>query len=185
MASVTSKLVTAEEFFRMPPPSDGAKLELIRGEVVNVCRPGFRHGRRQLRIGNLLDQFGHSTGHGRATVETGIVTEQGPDTVRGPDVSYWSVARLPLDLEPVGYPEIAPDLCVEVLSPSNRFARILEKLREYFARGVRMVWVVDPEDRTVAVYRSPDEGRIFHESATLSGDDVLPGFSCRVAELFA
>jgi Uma2 family endonuclease len=80
---------------------------------------------------------------------------------------------------------MAPDLCVEVLSPSNRMARIREKLAEYFQRGVRMVWIADPEDRTVAVYRSPEEGRILHETATLTGEDVLPGFSCQVADLFA
>jgi Uma2 family endonuclease len=185
MASVTSKLITAEEFLRMDPPADGSKVELVRGEVVTVCRPGFRHGRRQLRIGNILDEFGHSTGHGRAVVETGVVTQRGPDSVRGPDVSYWSVERLPLDVEPEGYPEIAPDLSVEVLSPSNRSAVIRDKMRELFQRGVRMIWVVDPEDRTVVVYRSLDEGRLLHESATLQGEDVLPGFSCKVADLFA
>lgn len=185
MASVTSKLVTAEEFFRMPPPAASAKLELIRGQIVVLRRQGFRHGLRQARVGGLLDQFGRSTHHGRAVVATGIVTERAPDTVRGPDVSYWSAARLPLDLQPEGYPEAPPDLCVEVLSPSNQVARVLEKLREYFKCGVRMVWVVDPEERTVTVYCSPDEGRVFHESATFIGDDVLPGFSCQVAELFA
>jgi Uma2 family endonuclease len=100
-------------------------------------------------------------------------------------VAYWSAERLPFDQEPEGYPEVAADLCVEILSANKRLRQILEKLREYFARGVRMVWIVDPEDRTVTVYRTPDEGRVLHESATLFGEDVLPGFSCRVAELFA
>ena len=89
------------------------------------------------------------------------------------------------DLEPEGYPDVAADLCVEVLSPGNSLRRIREKLREYFARGVRMVWIIDPEDRTITVYRSVDEGRLLHENATLDGEDVLPGFSCRVAEFFA
>lgn len=185
MSSVAQKFITAEEFLRMPPPPDGSKTELVRGEVVSVCRPGFRHGLRQCRIGASLDHFGRSRQHGRAVVETGVITERGPDTVRGPDVSYWSAERLPLDQEPEGYPEIAPDLCVEVLSPTNRMARIREKMRELFQRGVRMVWVVDPEDRTVVIYRSPDEGRLLHESATIQCEDVLPGFSCSVADLFA
>lgn len=184
MASVAERAITAEEFLRMPGPCDGSKVELVRGELVTVCRPGFRHGRRQGRIWGLLEQYGQSTGHGRAVVKTGVVTQRGPDTVRGPDVSYWSAERLPLDQEPEGYPELAPDLGVEVLSPSNRMAKIREKMAEYFQRGVRMVWIVDPDDRTVAVYRSMDEGRVLHENATLSGEDVLPGFSCRVAELF-
>ena len=185
MSTVTQKLITAEEFLRMPPPENGSKVELVRGEVVPVCRPGFRHGLRQARIGTLLDQFGRSTGHGRAVVETGVVTEREPDTVRGPDISYWSAERLPLNQEPEGYPEIAPDCAVEVLSPSNRMSKIREKMAEYFQSGVRMVWIVDTEDRTVAVYCSMDEGHILHESAILEGDDVLPGFKCRVAELFA
>jgi len=185
MASVATRPITAEEYFRLPPPPDGSKIELVRGELVTVCRPGFRHGLRQGRICGLLDHWGRSNRHGRAVVETGIVTQRGPDTVRGPDISYWSAERLPLDQEPEGYPGIAPDLGIEVLSPSNVMAKIREKMAEYFQSGVRMVWIVDPEDRTVAVYRSMDEGRVFHENATLSGEDVLPGFTCRVAELFA
>lgn len=185
MSSVVPKLMTAEEFLHMAPPTDGTKVELVRGELLQVCRPGFRHGRTQLRIGAILDQFGHSKQHGRAVVETGMVTERSPDTVRGPDVSYYSIQRLPLDQDPEGYPDVAPELCVEVLSPSNRVSPIREKMGEYFQRGVRIVWIVDPEDRTVAVYRSLDEGHIFHETATLTGEDVLPGFSCRVGDLFA
>jgi Uma2 family endonuclease len=185
MASVPTGPITAEEFFLMPGPSDGSKVELVRGENIKVCSPGFQHGLRQGRVMTLLDQFGRSTGHGRAIVATGVVTQRGPDTVRGPDISYWSAARLPLDQAPEGYPENPPDLTVEVLSPTSRMAEIREKMAEYFQRGVRMVWIVDPEDRTVAVYRSVDEGRVLHENATLSGEDVLPGFSCRVAELFA
>jgi len=185
MASVATRAITAEEFARMPPPPDGVKVELVHGELVTVCRPGFEHGLRQLRIGGLLDRFGREHQCGRATVETGIVTGHDPDTVRGPDVSYWSAERLPLDQIPKGYPEVAPDLCVEVLSPSNRMPGIRQKMTEYFQQGVRMVWIVDPEDRNVAVYRSLDEGRILHETATISGEDVAPGVSCRVAELFA
>jgi Uma2 family endonuclease len=177
--------MTAEQFLRMPPAADGLKVELVRGEVIAVCRPGFRHGLCQGRVWGLLDQYGRQTGHGRAVVETGIVTERNPDTVRGPDVSYWSVQRLPLDQNPEGYPEPDPDLCVEVLSPTNRAPRVRDKVREYFQREVRMVWVVDPEDRTVVVYRAPEHGRLHHEAAILSGDDVLPGFSCKVAELFS
>lgn len=185
MASVATRLITAEEYFQMPPPPDGSKMELVRGELVTVCRPGFRHGLRQLRIGGILDHFGRSTRHGRAVVETGVVVERDPDTVRGPDVSYWSAERLPFDQEPEGYREIAPDLGVEVLSPYNKMARIREKMAEFFKSGVRMVWIVDPEDRKVTVYRSMDEGRTFHENATVTGEDVLPGFSCRVADFFA
>lgn len=186
MATVTEKLLTAEEFSRLPNPPDGSKQELVKGEIVTMPPPGFEHGDIQLTIGSLLKQFVRAQGLGRVTVESGVKTEQGPDTVRGPDIAFWSKERLPLDQpRPKGYPDVAPDLCAEVLSPSNRLGQIRDKIQEYFARGVRMVWIVDPEDHTVRVYRSPDEGRIFHEKATLSGEDVLPGFSCLVAEFFA
>ncbi len=177
--------ITAGEFFHMPEPADGSKQELVRGEIVMVPPPGFEHGDVQCGVGALLRTFVKSRGLGRVTVESGVVTECDPDTVRGPDVAFWSADRLPLDQpRPQGYPAVAPDLCVEIRSPGDRPGEIQEKVREYLNRGVLIVWVVDPRQRTVTVYRSPDEGRVLHESATLSGEEVLPGFICRVAELF-
>lgn len=184
MATVAEKLITAEEFIEMPDPRDGSKQELIRGVVVAMPPPGFNHGVCQLRVGGLMDHHARTNQQGRVTVESGVITERDPDTVRGPDVSFWSKERLPFHLKPKGYPDVAPDLCVEVLSPFKKLRLLLQKLKEYFERGVRMVWIIDPEERTVTVYRSATEGKILHESATLSGEDVLPGFSCRVADLF-
>jgi Uma2 family endonuclease len=185
MSTVAKRLITAAEFRLMPNPPDGSKQELVRGEIITMPPPGFRHGVRQISAASLLHQYAVSSGRGRVTVETGVVTEVDPDSVRGPDVSFWSYERLPAELEPEGYPDVAPDLIVEVLSPHDRRKKMLEKVRELLARGVRMVWIIDPEDRTVEIYRSPDEGRILRENATLSGEDVLPGFSCKVADLFA
>jgi Uma2 family endonuclease len=185
MATVAQKLITAEEFLKMPEPPDGSKQELVRGEVITMPPPGFRHGVRQGRVYRILDDYVTPRRLGRVTVESGLVTERGPDTVRGPDVAYWSAERLPLDQEPEGYPDVAADLCVEILSPSDRPGKVREKVREYCVRGVRMVWLIDPEDRNVWVYRAPEEARVLHEGATLNGEDVLPGFSCRVTDLFA
>jgi Uma2 family endonuclease len=184
MATVTQKAITAEEFFLIDG-DPGQKLELVRGEVVTMCRPGFAHGLIQTRIARKLDEYCSANQFGRVTVESGVITERGRDTVRGPDVAVWSFERLPKDQTPIGYPEVAADVCVEIISPNDRPGEMKKKLREYFARGVRMVWVVDPEDRAVRVHRSPDEAQLLYESATLTCDDVLPGFSCRVAELFA
>jgi Uma2 family endonuclease len=184
MATLTEKLLSAEEFARLPEPADGSKQELVKGMVVTMPPPGFRHGVRQVRLVTLVDHYARATRRGRVTVESGVITERGPDTVRGPDVAFWSAEKIPLDQEPEGYPDVSPDWCAEVLSPSNTMKKILDKIREYFAAGVRLVWVIDPEDRTVRVYRGADEGKIYHESATLTGEEVLPDFSCRVAELF-
>jgi Uma2 family endonuclease len=182
MATVAQKLITAEQFIQMPDPPDGSEQELVRGEVITMPPPGGLHGvccsKTDRRLGNFVEanKLGTVTAN-----DAGIITERDPDTVRGPDVAYWSFERLPE--VPAGYIETPPDLAVEVLSPWTKMRQLGIKIQEFFRRGVRMVWVIDPEDRTVTVYRIPDEGRLFHETATLSGEDVLPGFSCRVADL--
>lgn len=184
MATVADKLLTAEEFRLLPDPADGSRQELVRGVVVMSPPPGFRHGVRQLRAGRILDQFVDENSLGRVTVESGVVTEEDPDTVRGPDVAFWSRERLPLEIEPEGYPEVAPDLCVEVLTRGRSLPKVMEKLVEYFARGVRLVWVLDTENRTLTVYRDTTEGKVLHQGAVLDGADVLPGFSRPVADFF-
>jgi Uma2 family endonuclease len=132
------------------------------------------------RIGNFVDA---GPGGTVACNDTGFITARTPDSVRGPDISYWSKERL--SEVPVGYIEVPPDLLVEVLSPSNTSRQIRDKLQEYFAKGVRLVWVIAPEDRTLTIYRTPDEGRLLHETATVTSEEVLPGFSCRVSDLLA
>ena len=183
MSTITQKkLLTAEEFLLLPDPEDGSQQELVRGEIVTMAPPGGVHGVSCNKAGRRLGNFVEDNDRGTVTSnDTGFVTERSPDSVRGPDVAYWSKERLPV--VPVGYIEISPDMLVEVLSPSNTSKRIRTKLKEYFDRGVRMVWVITPEDRTLTIYRTPDEGRLLHESATVTGEDVLPGFSCRVSDL--
>ncbi len=185
VAAVAEALLTAEEFARRPEPADGSREELVRGVVQKMPMPRFRHGKLQLRVGRLLAEFVDGRALGHVATETGVITELGPDTVRGPDVAFWSKERLPLDAHVELYPEVAPDLCVEIRSPDERPKRVRMKLHEYFACGVRMVWVIDPEEHSVTVYRTADEGRVLWDDATLSGEDVLPAFSCRVSDLFA
>lgn len=184
MTTVARKLITAEEFAQLPDPPDGSRQELVRGVIETMGRPGFRHGKVNFRIAKILDRYVEPNRLGHVVPETGVVTEHGPDTVRGPDVAFWSADKVPLDQEPAGYPDAVADLCIEVLSPRPNRKKILEKIREYLWAGVRLVWVVDPEERTVTVYRSPEEGRLLHEGATLSGEEVLPGFSVPVTEFF-
>lgn len=182
MSTVAQKLLTAEEFFRLPEPVDGSQQELVRGEIITMSPPGGMHGVSCNNAGRQLGNFVKENDRGTVTSnDTGFITERSPDSVRGPDVAYWSKERLPV--VPLGYIEIAPDMLVEVLSPSNTSKQIRAKLKEYFAKGVRIVWVIASEDRTLTVYRMPDEGRLLHESATVTGEDVLPGFECRVSDL--
>jgi Uma2 family endonuclease len=176
------KLLTAEEFFLLPNPSDGSQQELVRGEVITMPPPGGLHGVCCLKCGRRIGNFVEDNDLGTVTSnDAGFVTERGPDSVRGPDLAFWAKERLPV--VPVGYIEISPDMLVEVLSPGNTSKQIRAKLLEYFAKGVHLIWVLAPEDRTLTVYRTPDEGRVLHETATVTGDDVLPAFSCRVSDL--
>ena len=168
----------------LPDPRDNVRQELVRGEVIEMPSPGGLHGvtcsKIDRRIGNFVDD--HQLGS-VASNDTGFITHRDPDSVRGPDIAYWSKKRLPE--VPVGAILVPPELAVEVLSPSNTSRQIREKIEEYFACGVSMVWVVAPEDRTVTIYRTPDQGLLLHDqkSVLVSGDDVLPGFECRVADL--
>jgi Uma2 family endonuclease len=98
-------------------------------------------------------------------------------------VACWSKERLPEI--PDSYIDIPTDLAVEVVSPGDHYSRIQKKVRQYLQCGARMVWVLDAEDRGVSVYRSQQQGKFLGENDTLSGEDILPGFSCKVAELFA
>jgi Uma2 family endonuclease len=185
MSTATGQLLTADEFFALPDPPDGSKQELVRGRVVTMPNPGWEHGEVQGNVFFCIKSFLKQNPIGRVATESGTVTGRKPDTVRGPDVSYYSKERLPLDQRVVGYHTEVPDLCVEVISPSNTKKAMRAKIKEYFFAGVRMVWVVDPEDRSVTILRAPDEGRTLYDDATLDGGEVLPGFSCKVSDLFA
>ncbi len=185
MATTATRLITAEEFYELPAPLDGSKLELVRGEVVSMPGPGFEHGEVQGNVHGHIWTFLKSQKIGRVVVESGTRTDSNPDTVRGPDVSYYSKERVPLDLRIVKYAQVPPDLCVEVVSPSNTRKKLREKIKEYFFAGVRAVWIVEPEDRSVTILLAPDEGRTIYETGTLDGGEVLPGFTCKVIELFS
>jgi Uma2 family endonuclease len=184
MTVTTSTRITAEEFARRPNRPDDWQEELVRGEIVVTPPPGFSHGISQVKISRLLYNWAEQGNRGRITAESGLRTETDPDSVRGPDVAFWSAERLPLEIVPQVYPDVAADLCIEIRSPGDRRGAIDEKVREYLTAGVRVVWVVDPAARTVTVYRQPDAGEVLDAAAILTDEEVLPGFSCRVGEFF-
>jgi Uma2 family endonuclease len=147
--------------------------------------PGFEHGEVQVNVAFAIKTFLKQNPLGRVATESGTVTERKPDTVRGPDVSYYSKERLPLDKRVVGYHDEVPDLCVEIVSPSNSTKQLKAKAKEYLFAGVRLVWIIDPEERTATVITEPLESRTLEADAILDGGDVLHGFSCKVSDLFA
>lgn len=188
------KLLTADEFFMLPDPKEGTKQELVNGMVVNVDHsfvsngkvvrmpsPGIRHGEVQGNVLFAIKSFLKQHRIGRVVTESGMLVANG---VRGPDVSYYSAERLPLDQEVIAYHDQPADLCVEVLSPSDTRQELLLKANEYLRNGVRMVWLIDPDTQTVLVV-TPQQTRELQATDQLLGDDILPGFACLVRELFA
>ncbi len=184
MSTATAQLITAEEFFRMPAPPDGSLQELVRGRVETMPPPSTYHGVCCMEIGFRMRLYlkEHPIGW-VASNDSGFITERDPDTVRGPDLSFWTRERLP-QLPMEGYVALAPDLVAEVLSPHDFFARFQRKLLHYLHHKVRLIWVLVPDDRSVGVYRPGCDPVLLSNSDELTGDDVLPGFRCRVSELF-
>lgn len=174
--------LTAEEYARLPERDDGYKDELVRGSVVCEPQPSFGHGLTSVRIAHLLMSFVERHPLGVVVGEAGYVLERGPDTVRGPDVSFVSTERLRHRGET--FFEGAPDLAVEVISPSNTRRTVADKTRDYLAAGARLVWNVDPRRRTVTVHASDAETLVLTADETLDGGDLLPGFSVPVRTLF-
>lgn len=176
--------LTLEEFERLPE-EDGARVELVRGRVVREPRPAAEHGRVLLNLSFLLrDHLRHRL-DGFAFADTGVILSHDPPTVRGPDLCFVSAARLPDGPPSEGFLDLAPDLCVEIVSPANTATEIQEKVLEYLDAGTRLVWVVDPRMRTVTEHRLSDRSLLLRESEVLDGGEVLSGFSVPVAELFA
>lgn len=173
--------VTIEEFQRLP--DDGRRRELVQGRVVEEPPAGFGHGRLGVRLASHLHAYveKHDLGEVVGT-DAGFVLFDEPPTVRAPDIAF--VAKDRLDFEPERFAPLAPDLAVEILSPSNTVSEIHAKVVDYLDAGTRLVWVVDPASRTITVYRSREEIRLLSGDAEVDGGDVVPGFRLRLEELF-
>lgn len=164
-------------------PDEGYRHELVAGYVVAEPFPTFLHDRVRGRVERLLYGFVTPRSLGEVFADVGYLLAERPDTVRGPDVSFVTKARLE-DADERRWFRGAPDLAVEVLSPSNRPAQIHAKIADYLAAGTRTCWVVDPERRGVAVYSEILFPRYLSAGDILDGGDVLPGFQAEVAALF-
>jgi Uma2 family endonuclease len=184
--AATTKLMTAEEFaeFVQRPENNDKWFELIRGEVIELPPPTKPHCRVTVNISFELETYSRRRRRGCVlSNDCGVILERDPDTVRGPDVALYEDADHFRDLHPK-YGEVPPILAVEVLSPSDTFKRVDKKIKEYLRNGVQVVWLADPDERTVSVYRPGGRWETIAAEQQLTGDPELPGFQCRVADLF-
>lgn len=182
--STTLHIVTAEELLRMP--DDVCRYELIEGELHQIAPPGSGHGYIVSNLAWRLAQHVHAKDLGAVlSAETGFLISRDPDTVRAPDVAFVSKEQLGRCGIPEGYFPEAPALAVEVVSPGDTAEEVDAKVRCWLATGTKLAWVVYPRGRSVTVYRALDDIRVLTEKDRLTGDPVVPGFECPIADLFA
>ena len=176
-------LLTADDLLRLH--SEGVRGELVRGVLHETMSPGHRHGRIVVRLVAHLFNFAEPRGLGTLVAsDSGVWLERDPDTVREPDIAYTSAEKIPLDADIPGYPEAVPDLVVEVKSPSDSRRYAHGRGRMWVDYGVRLVWVVYPETRTVEVHRPEGPVAVIGPEGALDGADVLPGFACELDSVF-
>src|SRR2546423_4230606 len=184
MSASLTKPITAEELLAMP--DDGWRYELVKGELFQMAPTGDEHGQVTMELATALHRHVKEHELGRVyAAETGFKLESNPDTVRAPDVAFVRRELVETTGKLTGYRPGAPDLAVEVLSPSDRTAKVEAKVRQWIESGARMVWVVSPKLHTVTVYSSLIDFVTLTEKDSLDGGDVIPGFQMRVAEIFA
>jgi Uma2 family endonuclease len=177
-------LLTAEEFARRPDP--GYPEELVKGRIVPLPIPGLRHGAVCTSVIYLLGDVDERQDLGYViSNNSGVITERGPDSVRGPDISFYRYETIPRGSLPVGYPDVPPDFVVEVLSPDDRWPSVLAKVAEYLNAGVAAVAVLDPERRNLHLYEGDQPVRIPGESDDLALPALLGDFRVAVGRFFA
>ncbi len=182
MRAIAQQVLTAEELWSLPVTD--TRRELVRGEVVEAMPPGGRHGAIAVILAMLLRIWTQKSLGGYVGVEAGYILHRKPDTVRGPDVSYIRADRIRTSGIPEGFWTLAPDLAVEIVSPSETADEVREKVRDFLQAGTPLVWTVYPRTQEVVAHTADGLARTYSGEDVLEFPDVLPAFSCKVVELF-
>ncbi len=183
MIATRKRLITAEQFLRMP--DDGKLTELVRGRIAVETIPEPRHGYYCVLVVRVLSEYAlkHKSGRGICN-DSAIITERDPDTVRGADVAFYSFKRVAKGKLPKGYLPVPPEAVFEVRSPSERPGKLLTKVGEYLAVGVEVVCLIDPDAETITVYAGDQSPRVLRKGDMLDLSKILPGFRVPVARFF-
>lgn len=180
----TTKLMTAEDLWHMQ--EDECRYELVEGELIRMAPTGGEHGEIMSEFARHISNHVAETKAGRTYVgDTGFILARNPDVVRAPDVAFVRTDRLPPKEERRAFLALAPDLAVEIVSPSDSSSDVNDKVMHYLDAGVQLVWLVHPSSKSVSVYTPDRTARILSEDDALDGGDILPGFQLRVADIFA
>lgn len=184
--STVTEYMTEEELLHMP--DDGYRYELVEGELRRMAPTGFEHGRCTHNLSGQLWSHIRKDDLGIVlAAETGFVIARKPDgrvTVRAADIAFVAKGRIPADADTSKFLELAPDLIVETLSPSDKALEVEEKIATWLTTGVRLAITMNPAMRSVTVYRSLHEIIKLTDQDELDLSDVISGFRCRVADIF-
>jgi Uma2 family endonuclease len=174
-------LITGEELYLRPSLEP---CELVNGRIVPLSPTGRFHGVAESRFAMRLSIYAESSGKGIVmTGEVGVYIRHDPDTVRAADIAFISNERW-ARCESPGYLDVAPEIAVEILSPTDRWSDVKVKLQDYFSAGVDRVWVMDSKQRRISAYRSLTDVQQFQVGDILADEELLPGFSLAIADLF-
>jgi Uma2 family endonuclease len=156
--------------------------EIVAGQPEEKTMGGARHSGIGTRL--IARLVSHVEAHQLGGVYGPDATFQIGENQRIPDVAFVAAARFPAAGEPEGIWPMPPDLAVEIISPYDLYERVISKVEEYFASGVRQVWLISSEHRTITIYASPTRTTILTEADDLVSEELLAGFRCRIADLF-
>ena len=183
MTTTERGLLTADDLLQLY--GKGVRGELIRGVLCETIPVGQEHGEIVTNLVIMLGNFIKPRKLGRLTAsDAGVWLERDPDTVREPDIAYFSAEKMPPEVRVTGYSQVAPDLVVEIRSPSDGRWAVNDKALMWLRYGVRLVWAVYPDTRTVEVHREGHKVIVLTESDVLDGLEALPDFTCAVSEIF-
>ena len=179
MTTAKAKLLTADDLMRLS--SQGVRGELIRGVLYETMPTGRRHGKILAKLTTRMTSFVEQRALGSVEVgDVGVWLEREPDTVRAPDIAFFSPEKDPPEEIAARYAEVVPDLLVEIVSPNDTPREVREKAEVWLG----FVWVVNPETRTIDVHRRGLPITTLTEQDVLDGLDILPGFTCPVSDIF-
>lgn len=183
-ATGVRRYMTAAEFLAHPAAATAS--ELVRGALHVMTPASGAHG---VVAGTLFAALNTFVEHRKLGMcfpdNTGFQLPGLGDTVRSPDVAFVRADRLPADGIGSGWMTVAPDLVVEILSPTETDAELEDELNDYRSAGTRLFWIVDPQKRSVSIRDAEVHERVVHEDGVIDGANVLPGFVMRVEQLFA
>lgn len=181
MLTAREQLLTAREYFLLP--DNGKQYELVRAMVIEMNMPAPRHGYYCLNIGAILRQYVKDNNLGRVMGnDSGVVTQHEPDTVRGPNVSYYSYQRLAPGPLPEGYLDVVPELVFEVRSPTDRWSHMNARVAEFLTAGVKVACVLDPQTATLRIYRDDEGPIVLQATDEFTLPDLLGDFRVRVSD---